>query len=70
MRSWQRDLAIADAQMRAEYYRRLIEVARISPALARTHTERATVDEMKVYLNSGDDQWDTHVRKTHLTYSV
>jgi hypothetical protein len=50
MRSWQRDLEIADAKMRAEYYRRLIEVAKISAALARIHTERATIEQMKVYL--------------------
>jgi hypothetical protein len=50
MRSWQRNLQIAEAQMRAEYYRRLIEVAKIPAALARIHTERATIEDMKVYL--------------------
>ena len=51
MRSWQRSLAIADAQMRAAYYRRLIEVAKINPDLARIHTEQATIEDMKVYLS-------------------
>jgi hypothetical protein len=51
MRTWQRNLAIADAQMRAEYYRRLLEVAKITPALARIHTDNATIEEMKVYLS-------------------
>jgi hypothetical protein len=50
MRSWQRDLAIADAKMRAEYYRRLIEVAKVSAKIAREHTERATIEDMKIYL--------------------
>jgi hypothetical protein len=50
MRSWQRDLAIADAKMRAEYYRRLIEVAKLSPALADYHTREATIEDMKTYL--------------------
>ena len=49
--TWQRNLAIADAQMRAAYYRRLIEVAKITPALARIHTENATIEDMKVYLS-------------------
>jgi hypothetical protein len=50
MRKWQRDLAIADAFMRAEYYRRLIEVAKIPASLARIHTEAATIEQMKIYL--------------------
>ena len=54
MRSWQRNLAIADAQMRAAYYRKLIEVAQISAALARDYTERATVEAMSTYLRSGE----------------
>lgn len=49
--SWQENLAIADAQMRAAYYRRLIEVAKISPALARIHTENASIEDMQVYLS-------------------
>ena len=52
MRSWQRDLQVADAKMRAEYYRKLIEVAQISALLARTHTEHATIEEMKIYLEA------------------
>jgi hypothetical protein len=51
MRTWQRNLAIVDAQLRAEYYSLLIEVAKITPALARIHTEKATIEEMKVYLS-------------------
>jgi len=51
MRNWQRQLAIADAQMRAEYYRALIERALLPASLARIHTERATIEDMKVYLN-------------------
>lgn len=50
MRSWQRVLAIAETKMRAEYYRRLIEVAQIPASLARIHTEQATIDDMKIYL--------------------
>ena len=50
MRSWQRALQIVDAQMRAQYYRRLIEVAKISATLARFHTEHATIEDMNVYL--------------------
>jgi len=49
--TWQRNLAIVDAQMRAAYYRKLIEVAKITPALARIHTENATIEDMKVYLS-------------------
>ena len=49
--SWQENLAIADAQMRAAYYRRLIEVAKINPALARIHTENASIEDMKNYLS-------------------
>ncbi len=52
MRSWQRDLAIADAKMRAEYFRRLIEVAQIPAALARIHTNKATIETMKLYLEA------------------
>ena len=48
--SWQRHLAIAEAQMRAQYYRRLIEVAQISTELASEHTDNATIEEMKLYL--------------------
>ncbi len=51
MRSWQKNLAIADAQMRAAYYRRLIEVAKLNPALARIHTENASIEDMKNYLS-------------------
>jgi hypothetical protein len=50
--SWQRDLAIADAKMRAEYFRRLIEVAQIPAALARIHTNNATIETMKLYLEA------------------
>ena len=50
MGTWERDLAIADTKMRAEYFRRLIEVARISVSLACIHTEQATIEDMKVYL--------------------
>ena len=52
MRNWQRNLAVADAQMRAAYYRRLIEVAEIGPALARIHTANASIEEMKIYLSN------------------
>ena len=52
MRSWQRELAIADAKMRAEYYRALLEVSKISASLARIHTQNATIEDMKVYLES------------------
>jgi hypothetical protein len=54
MRSWQRELAIADAQMRAEYYRALIERALLPPRLARIHTEQASIEDMKVYLEFED----------------
>ena len=52
MRSWQRDLAIADAKMRAEYFRRLIEVAQIPASLARIHTNTTTIEDMKLYLEA------------------
>lgn len=52
MRTWQRDLAIADAKMRAEYYRALLEVAHVSPAVAREHTQQATIEDMNTYLIS------------------
>ena len=38
--------------MRAAYYRRLIEVAEIGPALARIHTANASIEEMKIYLSN------------------
>ena len=50
MRSWQRDLAIAESKMRAEYFRRLIEVAEIPASFAKYHTEQATIEDMKIYL--------------------
>jgi hypothetical protein len=50
MRSWQRALAIADAQLRAEYYRKLIEVAQVPVSAAREYTERATIEDMTKYL--------------------
>jgi len=50
MRSWQRDLQVAEAQMRARYYDRLIQVAQISRTLARIHAETSSVETMKVYL--------------------
>ena len=56
MRSWQRDLAVAEAKMRAAYYRRLIEVAQIPASLARTHTENATIEAMKIYLGEGHEK--------------
>ena len=39
-----------EAQMRARYYTRLIEVAKISSTLARIHAETASIETMKVYL--------------------
>ena len=65
--TWQRQLAIADAQMRAAYYRRLIEVAKITPALARIHTENATIEDMKVYLS-----YETEIQPDNrrLTYAI
>jgi hypothetical protein len=50
MRTWQRNLAIADAQMRAEYYRALIERALLPASLARIHTQNASIEDMKIYL--------------------
>ena len=49
--SWHHHLAIAETQMRAEYYRALIERAKLPASLARIHTEQATIEDMKVYLN-------------------
>ena len=50
MRDWQRSLAIADAQMRAEYYRALIERALLPSSLARLHANSASIEDMKGYL--------------------
>ena len=49
--SWRRNLSVVDAQMRAGYYRRLIEVAAIPASLARYHTENATIEDMSLYLS-------------------
>ena len=54
MRSWQRHLAIAETQMRAEYYCALIERAQLPASLARIHTEQVSIEDMKVYLNFED----------------
>jgi len=51
MRDWQRSLAIADTQMRATYFRALIERALLPASLARIHTENANIEDMKIYLN-------------------
>jgi hypothetical protein len=50
MRSWQRDLAIADAKMRAEYYRILIEVNKLPAYIARYHAELASIETMQVHI--------------------
>jgi hypothetical protein len=62
---WYGTLRILDTQMRALYYRRLIEVARISPALARIHTGRATIEQMKIYLSG--ERHESHTQSDHRT---
>ena len=50
MRSWQRDLAIADAKMRAEYYRILIEVNKLPAYVARSYTNDAVIGDMQAHI--------------------
>ena len=50
MRTWQREIAVTEAQMRARYYERLKQVAKIAGTLARTYAETASIETMKIYL--------------------
>ena len=56
MRQWQRDLAVADAQLRARYFERLIDVAKVSHSFALECTQRATVEQMEVYLSTSGEK--------------
>ena len=50
MRTWQREIAVTESQLRARYYDRLIQVAQISRTLARIHAETTSTEKMKIYL--------------------
>jgi hypothetical protein len=50
MRSWQRDLQMAEVLLRGRYYGALMSQAHLSESLARYHAEHATVETMKIYL--------------------
>ena len=50
MRSWQRDIAVEDANLRLAYYEKLVHVAGLASHVARYHAENESVETIKIYL--------------------